>query len=198
MPRASVNETYAKLDETYAKLDALIHRRYDMPRLERGRLKNTISMFNQMAQETDTKLKVNPFSDTYEKPDHKVGDNRYGRPTQGSLTEKRGIAAGNDVSKEILEVCEVIHDCGIERYDGKHIMTFGRIFSLYTKISDKVVGMLLRARKHGLVDFEGEMLFQRRDENVIITLLKPLDEIRASIKQSGDPVNCLKMAKSKD
>lgn len=58
--------------------------------------------------------------------------------------------------------------------------------------------MLLRARKHGLVDFEGEMLFQRRDEHVIITLLKPLDEIRASITQSGDPVSCLKKAKAKE
>lgn len=31
---------------------------------------------------------------------------------------------------------------------------------MYTVINDKVVGLLLRARKQGLVDFEGETLFQ--------------------------------------
>lgn len=80
--------------ETYSKLDSLINRRFDMPRLEKDRLKNTIAMFNQMSTETDDKLKVNPFSDTYERPEHKSTDYRYGRPTQGSLTEKRGITAG--------------------------------------------------------------------------------------------------------
>ena len=33
-------------------------------------------------------------------------------------------------------------------------------FQLYNAISDKVVGTLLRARKHGYVYFEGEMLYQ--------------------------------------
>lgn len=39
-------------------------------------------------------------------------------------------------------------------------------------ISDKCVGILLRARKHGFVYFDGEMLYQRRDDNVIIKLIK--------------------------
>lgn len=38
--------------------------------------------------------------------------------------------------------------------------------------------MLMRARKHGLLHFEGEMLFQRRDDDVIVSLLKPINEIR--------------------
>lgn len=37
----------------------------------------------------------------------------------------------------------------------------------------------MRARKHGLVHFESEMLFQRRDDDEIITLLKPIDQIRS-------------------
>ena len=41
---------------------------------------------------------------------------------------------------------------------------------MYTVISNKVVGLLLRARKHGLVDFPGEMLYQRRDDHVVIKL----------------------------
>lgn len=50
----------------------------------------------------------------------------------------------------------------------------------------------MRARKHKLVEFEGEMLFQRRDDDVPIFLLKPIHEIRReledkieSIKKSG-------------
>jgi len=31
--------------------------------------------------------------------------------------------------------------------------------------------MLLRARKQGLIQFEGEMLFQRRDDHVTIHLM---------------------------
>lgn len=45
-------------------------------------------------------------------------------------------------------------------------------------ISNKVVGLLLRARKHNLIDFEGEILFQRRDDHVPIFMLKPITEIR--------------------
>jgi len=43
------------------------------------------------------------------------------------------------------------------------------------------VGILLRARKHKLVDFEGEMLYQRRDDNVPVFLLKPIKEIRSEM-----------------
>ena len=56
-------------------------------------------------------------------------------------------------------------------------VTFGRLFERYTRISNKVVGMLLRARKQNLVHFEGEMLFQRRDDGVIITLLHVPEEV---------------------
>lgn len=49
---------------------------------------------------------------------------------------------------------------------------FGELFRLYQVISNKVVGVLIRARKYGFVEFEGEMLYQRRDDNVIIKLVK--------------------------
>lgn len=51
--------------------------------------------------------------------------------------------------------------------------------------------MLLRARKHKMVTFEGEMLFQRRDENVEITLLHQLDEVRHLYAQTDDPSSCV-------
>lgn len=54
----------------------------------------------------------------------------------------------------------------------------------------QLVGMLIRARKYKLVDFDGEMLYQRQDDDKIIRLLKPIEEIR-KLEPSGDPVNCI-------
>ena len=56
-------------------------------------------------------------------------------------------------------------------------MLFGDLFKLYTRISDKVVGILLRARKYGLVHFEPEILFQGQDDFEPVTLMKPMQEI---------------------
>lgn len=57
----------------------------------------------------------------------------------------------------------------------------------------QVVGMLLRARKHGIVAFDGEMLYQRQDEKVPITLLKPLAAVQEAYAQSMDPAKVLCM-----
>jgi len=45
--------------------------------------------------------------------------------------------------------------------------------------------MLLRARKYGLVDFEGECLFQRQDDDVIITLLYPASKVKKMLDDHG-------------
>jgi hypothetical protein len=42
--------------------------------------------------------------------------------------------------------------------------------------------MLLRARKHRLLDFEGEMLYQGRDDKKIITLLANHEHIQQALK----------------
>uniref|UniRef100_A0A1B0GQH0 Uncharacterized protein n=1 Tax=Phlebotomus papatasi TaxID=29031 RepID=A0A1B0GQH0_PHLPP len=60
--------------------------------------------------------------------------------------------------------------------------------TIYVHISDKVVGLLLRARKHKLIDFEGEVLFQRRDDDVPIFMLKTMEEIRAYVREKEDEV----------
>ena len=45
----------------------------------------------------------------------------------------------------------------------------------------------MRARRQGFVDFEGEMLFQRRDDHVVIRLVKSPDELEADVeKQRGE------------
>ena len=102
----------------------------------------------------------------------------YGRPVAESKTEARGKYAGAHISQEVKALCNVILQMGDEQPDGTVTVTFGRLFERYTRISNKVVGMLLRARKQNLVDFEGEMLFQRRDDNVVITLLRMPEDVQ--------------------
>ena len=55
---------------------------------------------------------------------------------------------------------------------GQFAIQFGELFEAYTTISNKLVGMLMRARKQGLVVFDGEMLYQRRDDDVWITCVR--------------------------
>ncbi|XP_003205273.2 actin-binding Rho-activating protein [Meleagris gallopavo] len=121
--------------------------------------------------------KLNPFSEDF---DHKLamstrlhkGDEGYGRPKEGTKTAERAKRAEAHIHREIRDLCFIIKTMAKPRRDGKIQVTFGELFERYVRISDKVVGILMRARKHGLVDFEGEMLWQGRDDNVIITLLK--------------------------
>lgn len=66
---------------------------------------------------------------------------------------------------------------GFEQADHTAIMFFGDLFRLYTRISDKVVGILLRAKKYGLVYFEPEILFQGQDDETPVFLAKSMQEI---------------------
>jgi hypothetical protein len=61
----------------------------------------------------------------------------------------------------MVQLCEIIAQFGKPNAKtGKKEISFKQLFDVYTYISDKVVGMLLRCRKYKMVDFEGEMLFQ--------------------------------------
>ncbi|NWR58868.1 ABRA protein, partial [Bucorvus abyssinicus] len=121
--------------------------------------------------------KLNPFSEEF---DHELamsmrlhkGDEGYGHPKEGTKTAERAKRAEAHIHREIRDMCFIIESMAKPRPDGKIQVTFGELFERYVRISDKVVGILMRARKHGLVDFEGEMLWQGRDDNVVITLLK--------------------------
>ena len=74
---------------------------------------------------------------------------------------------------EIKLLIEIIQKHGAKaEQGGKEViqMKFKELFELYKVISNKVVGLLIRARKYKLVNFEGEMLYQGRDDNVVVTL----------------------------
>ncbi|MFH4977525.1 hypothetical protein AB6A40_004234 [Gnathostoma spinigerum] len=156
----------------------------------RSNAKNTIALFNKVAEMNSESLKKNPFSESYSIQHFDKSADDYGRPKKGSKTEARGIKAGNHVQQEVLFLMETINEYARGEPPNR-IITFGEIFTIYSNYSNKLVGMLLRARKYHLVDFEGEMLYQRQDESKEIRMLLPITEIRQRMAPSGDPVNCI-------
>ncbi|CAG0920759.1 unnamed protein product [Notodromas monacha] len=153
-----------------------------------GGLSNKVALFNQVADSHKEKQMINPFS-AWDGASHRnkldKSDASYGKPLEGSKTEKRGKAAQASVNNEMRTLCEMIHDCGCTEEDSTSWITFGELFQTYTVISGNVVGILLRARKRGFVDFPGETLFQRRDDDVVIQLTRPLAEIKEILATSG-------------
>ena len=69
--------------------------------------------------------------------------------------------------------------------DGTSAILFGDLFRMYTRISDKVVGLLLRARKYGLVYFQPEILFQGSHDEEPVFLLRSIKQIHAEFKANG-------------
>uniref|UniRef100_A0A0K8UV05 Actin-binding Rho-activating protein n=1 Tax=Bactrocera latifrons TaxID=174628 RepID=A0A0K8UV05_BACLA len=161
-------------------------------------LSSKVAMFNKQMQQHQQQQLLNPFSTANGRvsPKPTFSKDEYGKPLAGSLTEMRGQKANMHVLREMLELCQIIDSEGYNVKDEPkmRVIPFGELFNIYNYISDKVVGILLRARKHKLLDFEGEMLFQRRDDDVPIFLLKPILEIRQEleakieeIKRGGSP-----------
>lgn len=150
-------------------------------------LKSRVALFNNFANNHTHRQSINPFSNdkcVSNLPRPKISKEDYGKPPKGSLSEQRAFKATIQVCKEMLQLCEVIDQCGEPLFeahekqdDPRKVISFGQLFSIYSGISDKVVGVLIRARKYKLVDFEGECLFQRRDDHVPIILSKSYKEI---------------------
>ncbi|XP_044026550.1 actin binding Rho activating protein b [Siniperca chuatsi] len=165
--RSSV-PTYKKEAEDANKINAL-SKKYSTV----GNLK---SRWQNWASEHTVNQKLNPFSEYFDY-DYSMslrlqkGQEGYGRPKEGTQTAERAKRAEQHIHREIDDMCYVIRTMADPDPDGKTRITFGELFDRYVRISDKVVGILMRARKHGKVEFEGEMLWQGQDDGVIITLL---------------------------
>jgi len=119
-------------------------------------------------------------------------DPNYGKPLEGTQTAARGRKAHQHISREIVELCEIIWTHGqmhgnYDEDDETTVMAFGELFQMYTRISSKVVGLLLRARKYELVYFEGETLFQGQNDLTPIFLIRSLPKIREMFKSGSDP-----------
>ncbi|XP_041980434.1 actin-binding Rho-activating protein-like [Aricia agestis] len=152
-------------------------------------LTDLISAFDTKAQ-THTELqKITAFSGQFDKSVKPTfSKDEYGKPIPGSMTEYRGAEAQARVCTEMKELCEIINEYGKtpcksllppELKNATKVISFGELFTIYTVISDKLVGLLLRTRKHQLTYFEGEVLFQKRDDDVPVFLLQPIADIRA-------------------
>uniref|UniRef100_A0A8P4KRP0 Actin-binding Rho-activating protein n=1 Tax=Dicentrarchus labrax TaxID=13489 RepID=A0A8P4KRP0_DICLA len=160
--------TYKKDTEDANKINAL-SKKYSAV----GNLK---SRWQNWASEHTVNQKLNPFSEYFDY-DYSMslrlqkGQEGYGRPKEGTQTAERAKRAEQHIHREIDDMCYVIRTMADPDPDGKTRVTFGQLFDRYVRISDKVVGILMRARKHRKVAFEGEMLWQGQDDGVIITLL---------------------------
>ncbi|KAM9859891.1 actin-binding Rho-activating protein [Aulostomus maculatus] len=145
------------------------------PKIKIATMGDIKSRWQQWSEQHVEGQKLNPFSDDF---DHdyamsqrlRKGDSGYGRPKDGSKTAERGDRAHKHIHREMEEMVWIIRDMGFRDKEGRTIISFGRLFDRYVKISDKVVGILLRCRKHKMLDFEGEMLWKGQDDDVIITL----------------------------
>merc|ERR1711892_765378 len=115
----------------------------------------------------------------------------YGKPQEGTKTAARGRKAHQAISGEIVELCQVIDmNARIQGTDGSSRgILFGDLFNIYNSISNKVVGLLLRARKYKLVEFEGETLFQGRDTKTPVFLIRSIEEVKSVFKSGEDPAS---------
>mmetsp|Transcript_16561 Transcript_16561/g.53937 ORF Transcript_16561/g.53937 Transcript_16561/m.53937 type:complete len:86 (-) Transcript_16561:191-448(-) len=54
--------------------------------------------------------------------------------------------------------------------DNATTVDFGTLFYHYADVSDSLVGILMRAKKRHRLYYDGDMLFQSKDDHVIITV----------------------------
>lgn len=87
------------------------------------------------------------------------GDEGYGRFKEGIKIVERVKRVEEYIYREIMDMCFIIRIMVFYRRDGKIQVIFGDFFDRYVRILDKVVGIFMRVRKYGLVDFEGEMFW---------------------------------------
>ncbi|XP_027002144.1 actin-binding Rho-activating protein [Tachysurus fulvidraco] len=154
------------------KKNTLINR----PKIKVTTMGDLLNKWKKFAEEHVEGQKLNPFSEDFDY-DHAMavrlhkGQLGYGHPKEGSKTAQRADRAKKHIHQEMNEMCYIIRDMGQMDKEGHIYVTFGRLFDHYVKISDKVLGILLRCRKHKMVDFEGEILWQGQDDDVKIRLL---------------------------
>ncbi|CAL8337848.1 unnamed protein product [Merluccius merluccius] len=155
--------------------DGLLKKQINRPKIKISTMGDIKNRWQQWSVKHMEGQKLNPFSEEFDfdlamAQRLQKGDDGYGKPKEGSKTAERGERAQRHVHKEMEEMVWIIQDMGYKDREGHTVVTFGRLFDRYVKISDKVVGILLRCRKHKMLDFEGEMLWKGQDDGVVITV----------------------------
>ncbi|XP_023330074.1 uncharacterized protein LOC111702568 [Eurytemora carolleeae] len=116
----------------------------------------------------------------------KVYGDGYGKPKKGSMSEIRGQKYQQSVNEEVVDLCRVISSRGKKYKNGTSSILFGDLFNVYQKISNKVVGVLHRARKNRLVHFDGETLWQGENDETNVTLLRNIRDIEEHYNKTGE------------
>jgi len=107
------------------------------------------------------------FAKTVTDPDEEVK-----LETRVQTSEQRSQEANEKLNFEIWEICDTIRTIGLPDDDGGHMVEFGELFETYSTVSSQTVGLLIRARRRGHLDFEGETLLKGKDDMEIITLIE--------------------------
>jgi len=85
---------------------------------------------------------------------------------------------------DIEVLCEIIYGYG-ERYDdGTAAIGFTWLFKMFNRAN--IVGILIKAKKHGLVFYDGEIVFasvRSEDDDEFVVLQKPIEEIRRAFSE---------------
>jgi len=79
--------------------------------------------------------------------------------------------------EDSIDKClSVIERIGYAQDDDAVAVTFGKLFMTYQNVSDALVGILARAKKRGLLIYQGasggDILLQGRHDLVVITMSK--------------------------
>lgn len=141
--------------------------------LESTLVQETANLWSRRAEAIEEEQSLNAFSKHFDPEAAKkraaiVGDEDYGIPVPGSATDERWQKGKAWVEEQIDALIAVIFEIGLVEADVVTV-TFGALFHKYADISDSLVGILMRAKKRNRLYYEGDMLFQNKDDDVIIT-----------------------------
>ncbi|XP_062507515.1 uncharacterized protein LOC134183941 isoform X2 [Corticium candelabrum] len=84
----------------------------------------------------------------------------------------KALAAAKWIDKEIRKLIAEIQSWGSLSTSGKYQVTFGILFEECSPVFEALSGTLKTAKKHGVVQFTGELLLQGVHDSVVVTLLK--------------------------
>lgn len=88
--------------------------------------------------------------------------------------DKRAIDAARWTDKSITRLISEIKERSTPNGSGQPTITFGKLFDETANIFDALVGILKAAKKYRCVHFDGDQLWQGRDDGVVITLTKEI------------------------
>lgn len=89
-------------------------------------------------------------------------------------SKKGEMKVGNEIDQKIQQLVDIIvtHGYVDEAEDGIKTIRFGDLFKEYELISDMLVGLLMKAKRQGLIKYRGDMLFKGIHDEIKITVVR--------------------------